>query len=219
LPGVAEAAATAEPTHAASAPAAARSRARTRAAVGATAAALVAAVATLAWMLGGPSAYTVRVSVLDAEGRTVAHAKITASVGGEVLPSADGGQILIPASSKPADGKVVVRASVPEAFEQGETEIQLQGRSPITAIVRLQKPTNAHIRGTVVDSAQQALLGVRVTIVGVEGQAVTKADGSFSLPAHAADGQQVQLRAEKDGYQPTLMWHPAGDAPALLILR
>ncbi len=39
------------------------------------------------------------------------------------------------------------------------------------------------------------------------------------MDAHAADRQQVQLHAEKEGYVPTTIWQPAGDPPAVLMLQ
>ena len=89
----------------------------------------------------------------------------------------------------------------------------------MTATVPLRADTSALVRGIIVDSAQRALAGVRVSIVGQSESVMTKEDGAFSLPAHAADGQQVQLRAEKTGIPPVTQWHQAGDAPATVVVE
>ena len=49
--------------------------------------------------------------------------------------------------------------------------------------------------------------------------AITAKDGRFNLPAHAADGQQVRLRAEKSGYYAVEDYHPAGREPVTLELK
>jgi hypothetical protein len=85
--------------------------------------------------------------------------------------------------------------------------------------VRLVANTSAKVRGVVLDDAGKALEGVRVSVVGHEEEAVTTGPGGqFVLPAHAADGQQVQLHAEKDGYEAVSQFQPAGAFPATLIL-
>jgi hypothetical protein len=62
--------------------------------------------------------------------------------------------------------------------------------------------------------------GVRVSVIGHEEETVTtKAGGQFVLPAHAANDQQVQLHAEKPGYQGITQNHPAGSFPATLTLE
>lgn len=49
-----------------------------------------------------------------------------------------------------------------------------------------------------------AVEGVRVSVVGHEEEAVTTGSGGqFVLPAHAADGQQAQLHAEKAHTNPS----------------
>jgi hypothetical protein len=71
----------------------------------------------------------------------------------------------------------------------------------------------------VVDAAGKSIAGVRVSIIGHGDEAVlTDATGGFVLPAHAADGQQVQLHAEKEGYKPANQFHPAGNEPATMGL-
>ena len=62
--------------------------------------------------------------------------------------------------------------------------------------------------------------GATVSVIGYDSEAqVTKASGNFSLPAHATDGQQVQLHAEKAGYHAANSWCPAGDTPCTILLQ
>jgi Carboxypeptidase regulatory-like domain len=78
----------------------------------------------------------------------------------------------------------------------------------------------ATVRGIILDESGNALEGVRVSVVGSEGEAVTTGPGGqFVLPAHAADGQQVQIHAEKPGYRSITQFHPAGSFPATLSLE
>jgi hypothetical protein len=184
------------------------------------AAALVVLVTiALLWATRAPAVYTVRVAVLDPHGRPVENAAVTSSVGGDVMASNAGWQIVIPAASRPADGRVTVRASAPAAFLQGEAEVRLGRSATVTTTVQMTKRSDARVRGYAIDTAQRRLAGVRVSVAGVAGEVVTGDDGSFSLPAQAADGQQVQILAEKDGYRPLTLWHPAGDEPAVLVLE
>jgi len=49
---------------------------------------------------------------------------------------------------------------------------------------------------------------------------MTKAGGGFSLPAHKAHGQQVQIFAFKEGYTVSPPeWHQTGDHPVTIVLR
>lgn len=171
------------------------------------------------WLLGTPSVYRIHVSVLDPQGRAVKDAEVSSSVGGQVLHSGEGYQIEIPAASKPAEGAVLIRAAAPSAFWKGETEVLLANSSSISTVVAMKSDKSAQVRGMVVDSMQRAVSGVRISIVGQTESVVTNETGAFSLPAHAADGQQVQLRAEKAGMAPVMQWHPAGDAPATIVME
>jgi len=46
-----------------------------------------------------------------------------------------------------------------------------------------------------------------------------RSSGSFSLPAYAADGRQVQLHAEKQGDRAANAGSPAGDSPSMIQLQ
>jgi hypothetical protein len=84
----------------------------------------------------------------------------------------------------------------------------------------LARDTSALVLGIVTDESNQPLEGARVQVVGYDLEAfVTKSGGGFSLPAHKANGQQVQIFAFKEGYAASPPeWHQAG-TPVTLVLR
>jgi len=161
-----------------------------------------------------------RVLLLSPEGRPVEDAKAWTSVGGEPKQVAGGWEFDIPVSQLPPDGRITVHAAKESAFLSGSTEVRLGDDLAPSVTVRLAPNQAATVRGIVVDEAGNALEGVRVSIVGHGDETVTtKPGGEFFLPAHAADGQQVQLRAEKTGYNAVTQFHPAGRFPATLVLE
>lgn len=84
--------------------------------------------------------------------------------------------------------------------------------------IQLEKDTSAMVRGDMVDEHGRSVAGARVSIPGYPDVAVTDEMGNFVLPAHAADGQIVQVRAQKDKLVGTLSV-PAGKAVELVVKR
>lgn len=168
-----------------------------------------------------PDIYRVRVILLDPQRRPVDDANIWSTYGGEKMRVEGGLLFQIPAASIPASGRLKLYATKDSAFLSGEGEIQL-GSDPNPAVtIELTRPTkDVFVRGIVIDESNNAVSGVRVSVVGFESEAVTtKADGGFVLPAHAAVGQQVMLHAEKPGHKAVNQYHPAGDEQATIILE
>lgn len=168
-----------------------------------------------------PDIYRVRVTLIGPEKRPIDDADMWSTYGGEKL-RVEGGLIFqIPAASIPKDGKLTLYASKDNAFLRGQGELQLGNEpNPVVIIEMTRHTTGVVVRGTVVDEANNAVEGARVSVTGHESEAVvTKANGGFVLPAHAAVGQQVLLRAEKAGYKAVSQYHPAGDEPATLTLE
>lgn len=163
-----------------------------------------------------PEVYRVRVIVLDPDKRSVNDARVTSSLGGEAMKVEGGWQFAFP---RPKSPNLRVYAEVPSAFLRGEAELRLGAdRSPALTL-QLAKNASATVRGIVTTDRGQALPGAKVSVVGYGNEAVTtSADGGFVLAAHAADGQQVQLHAEKAGYHPLTQWHPAGEFAVTLNL-
>jgi len=164
--------------------------------------------------------YRARTIVLDENGMPTNEAKVVCSVGGEGKKVEGGWECDIPSKTKPADGKMQVYGSVPDAYLTGHAELELkEDYSPVVTI-KLGKDTSAKVMGMVVDENQVPLEGVQVGVVGFESEAVTtQRAGNFFLPAHKANGQQVRLYAIKDGYFALPEWHQAGDFAVTIMLR
>jgi hypothetical protein len=165
-----------------------------------------------------PSVYELRVTVVDAQNTPVEDAKVWSTFGGEPKRVAGGWQFDIPAASLPADHKLTVFASRETAFLKGQSETTLESDFHPNTTIHLMHPETT-IRGMVEDEKGRAIGGATVTVVGYPKEAVvTKADGGFELPAHAADGQLAELHAESP-LGVAHSWYPAGNAPAELVLR
>jgi hypothetical protein len=189
---------------------------------------IVALVPTLGWVQlerekthdNATAIYRVRVTVLNPQQQPVNDAKVTSSMNA-IAKKVDGGyEFEIPAATKPSDGILTIYATVESAFWSGKTDVQLTSEFNPNITVQLAAGVNAQVRGIVQDQAGRALAGATVSVVGYGSEAfTTKSDGNFTLPAHAADGQQVQLHAEKPGYEAANLDHPAGRLPATLVLE
>jgi hypothetical protein len=171
----------------------------------------------------GSELYRLRVTVLGQSGRPLPETEVSTSVGGEVKSTGPAGhwQIDIPRGNVPADGRVVVYASHQSGFLAGKAELQLKEDLNPAVSVEVAKDRSAHVLGEVQDATTLTpLIGASVSVAGYGHEAVsTRTDGSFDLPAHAATGEPVRLRAQKDGYLPTEQEHLAGDHPARLLLK
>jgi hypothetical protein len=141
-------------------------------------------------------------------------------MGGEPKQVAGGWELDIPRSKLPADGRVTVHASKESAFLSRSDEVRLGADLATSVTVHLAANPVNHGQGHRPRRGGEGPGRVQVSIVGYEGEAVsTGSAGQFVLPAHAADGQQVQLHAEKAGYEAVTQFHPAGTFPANLILE
>lgn len=164
--------------------------------------------------------YRVRVTVVGLEGTPVDDARVWSSTGGEPKKVAGGWQFDIPAAASPADGKVIIWASLDAAYLKGSQEVRLADERNPAITIRLTSDKTATVRGLVVDRRGRAVAGARVSVAGYENEVVeTLAGGNFMLPAHAARGQNVLLHAEANGYTGVTQWHLAGDQPATIVLE
>jgi len=164
--------------------------------------------------------YRVRIIVLGPDGNPAEDAAVVSSLGGETKKVAGGWELDIPSARPGSSRRLTVQAAEPSAFLQGSAEIDLgEDREP-SVTIRLRADSSAKVRGAVVDAEGRALAGVRVSVAGREAEGViTGTDGGFVLAAGASTGQQVQLSAEKTGFEPLRQYHPAGDEPAVLRLQ
>jgi hypothetical protein len=164
--------------------------------------------------------YRLRVIAEDTKGLPINDAKLTSSIGGEPKRVEGGWEFDIPSSTKPKDGKLTVYATRESDFLSGRTEIQLLNDLNIVAIVLLKHDDSGRVSGRVVDQKGKPIAGVGVNVVGYEAQSVlTGALGQFDLPAHASDGQQVEIAAYKKSVGLVSELVLAGETPVTLVLR
>ena len=164
--------------------------------------------------------YRLRVNVVDPDGQPVEEAVVQNSLGNFATKAAGAWQFEIPTTTRPANGKLTVYATIESAFRSGHADVMLGDDRYPALTVTVRSNDRATIRGIVQDVHGRAIPGVQVSVVGYAGEAVaTGLDGGFLLPAHAADGQQVQLHAEKAGLGALTEWDQAGPTPVTLTLR
>jgi hypothetical protein len=162
--------------------------------------------------------YRVRVVVLGPGRSPVDDAHVISSNGGEPKKVEGGWEFDIPPQSRPADGKLKLFASVNSAFLAGSSTVVLDKDYYPVVEIQLGQDTSAIIRGDVIDEHGRPVADVRVWIPGYADIAISDTVGTFVLPAHAADGQIVRLRAQKDQLTADIS-APAGTAPVELMLK
>jgi hypothetical protein len=162
--------------------------------------------------------YHVRAIVLGPDHLPSDEAHLTSSVGGEPKKVEGGWEFDIPPQSTPADRTVVFYASVKNAFLIGKSMLLLARDYYPTTTIQLASDTSAILRGVVMDERHRSVADATVTIEGYVEKAESDDQGNFSLPAHAAEGQIVQVRAQK-GPLIGNMSVPAGREPVEIILR
>ena len=177
------------------------------------------ALVTIIALLSSLAIYRVRVTVVGPQGTPVEDAKVWSSLGGEAKKVAGGWQLDIPAAARSADRKMTIWASLDVAYLKGSQEVQLADDLNPAVTIRLISDKTATVRGLVIDRQGRAVADARVSVAGYESEgAITQAGGNFVLPAHAADGQNVLLHAEANGYAGVTQNHMAGDRPATIVL-
>jgi hypothetical protein len=162
--------------------------------------------------------YRIRVVVLGLDKSPVEDARVSSSSGGEPKRVEGGWEFDIPLQTLPADGKEVLMASVKNAFLTGSSAVVLGEDYYPTTTIQLTSDTSATIRGVVVDEQGRSVPGATVSIPGYAERAQTDNMGNFVLPAHAADGQMVQVRAQKGRLGGDISG-PAGRGSVTIIVR
>jgi Carboxypeptidase regulatory-like domain len=141
--------------------------------------------------------YRVRIEVLGTDSQPVHDAAITSSAGGELKKTDAGWEFTIPPQNKPSDGMVTFRASQPDAFLAGSVTFKLAHDYFPEMSLQLSPLPSGNIRGIVEDETGRPIEGARVWVLGYDETVTTGPTGSFSLPGHAADGQQITVLAQK----------------------
>jgi hypothetical protein len=175
---------------------------------------------SLKYKAGQNYIYRVRITVVGAGHTPVENATVWTSIGGEPKKVNGGWEFDIPDGNKPPDGQIVIYAKISDSSLQGKANLRLDSDRNPTITVSLETDESAMVRGTVEDNFGHAISGVDVSVVGYGDEHITtSANGSFVLRAHVSDGQMVRLHAEARKYQPLDQDQPAGNSPAILILR
>ncbi len=162
---------------------------------------------------------TIRVNVLGTDNVPVEDAKVWLSLGGEAKKVAGGWEFDLPFNRLTADHKLDVYAEQQATHLKGHREVVASDSRTLTITIPLMRDTSAYVKGTVSDANSRPVAGATVNIVGAVGSVTTDAQGFFSLPANAAEGEEVRLRVLRSGYEPIEQDHPAGVDAAYIILR
>lgn len=161
--------------------------------------------------------YRVRIVVLDTTKQPIHDAEVTSSVGGELKRTELGWEYTIPREERPSDGKVTFRANRKDDFLAGTSILKLENLYFPEVIIQLASLPSGTVRGMVEDPNGNPVADVHVWVLGSKGDVISDRNGSFSLPANAADGQQVTVLAQKDGR--TAQAIIFAGKPAQIVLR
>ncbi len=157
-------------------------------------ASLVGLLIALISMFWPSEAYHIKILVLDEDG---AHAKGTTvkAPPGKVVARDNYWALSIPRDEVPTDGRVRVTAQNGQGYD--EITVELTHRKRFSINLKLRYP-NALMKGVVLGPDGNPAGGVQITVFEHEKEAVlTSEDGTFSLPAHKAVGEEVRVTAKK----------------------
>jgi hypothetical protein len=162
--------------------------------------------------------YHVQVVVLRPDQSPVDIAQVKSSNGGELKMVAGGWQLDIPPQARLAGGIITLSAFAKDEFLGGRSTLVLAQDYYPTATIQLVADTSAMVRGVVVDEDLGAIAGATVSIDGYPDQAVTDQKGNFVLPAHAGNGQMIEVQAQKGPLAGRLS-APAGKTVEVILSR
>jgi hypothetical protein len=178
--------------------------------------ALVLLIYTL-WPAPAAEVYRLRVTVRAPDGALTTDAEVTVRPVGEVQKTASGWVVEVAAALLPADRSLFLVARAEKALPSEETVHLAEDFQPQVEL-RLREPPQAEVRGTVVDGKGQPVVGARVRVHGHDEVALSDAQGFFTIPARAPEGETVQLQVLADGYRPGNPFVPAGSRNAQVQL-
>lgn len=167
---------------------------------------------------GRPDVYHLRIIVLDPQHTPVTGATLRTAALNDAATNDQGiAELTIPRATLSADGKITIYAGLDSADLHASKDIELAADPNPIATIELTASRDAVVSGLVEDDKLHAIAGATVSILGGE-SGLTKANGTFTLKANAAVGQQVRLHADKPGYQAVDQDHPAGRGDATIVL-
>jgi len=160
--------------------------------------------------------YHIQVLLVRPDGSPVYYAQLKNSHGGEMKISEGGWRLDIPPQTRPTERKVSFSATVKDEFLSGASTLTLADDYYPTVTIPLVAETSAKIKGVVVDERMVAVPGATVSVAGHPETTITDSKGNFSLPAHAGNGQIVEVHAEKNGVM-TRLNAPAGKSIEVIL--
>jgi hypothetical protein len=162
--------------------------------------------------------YRVQIVVQLPDQQPASDASLKSSVGGEMKKADGRWELAIPPQVRPADRKVTLYASRADAFQAGNTTIELNDDYYPIAIIQLTSLPPVMIRGMVKDEQGKSVRQAHVSVPGYHDYAVTDLRGNFELPSHAAQGQMISVHAEKGDLVADVSV-PAGTTVELVLRR
>jgi hypothetical protein len=162
--------------------------------------------------------YQVQIVLLRPDQTVVDIAQVKSSNGGELKMVAGGWELDVPQQARPTEGKVRLSAIAKDEFMKGESTIILAQDYYPTATIQMVAETSAMVRGVVVDEGLGVVAGARVSVGDYPEVTVTNAKGNFVLPAHAGNGQMVEIHARKGALTGHLS-APAGKVVEVVLGR
>lgn len=167
---------------------------------------------------GPPDVYRLRVIVLDPQHTPVTGAILrTAALNDTATNNQGVAELTLPRATLTAGGKITIYADLDAEGLHTSKDIQLAADPNPTETIELKSVRDAFVSGLVEDDHSSPISGASVSILGGD-TGLTRPDGTFTLKANAAVGQDVRLHAEKAGYQPVDQDHPAGRGEATIVL-
>ncbi len=160
--------------------------------------------------------YHIQVLLVRPDRSPVYYAQLKSSHGDDLKICEGGWRLDIPPQTRPADGKVSFSATVKDEFLKGASTLILANDYYPTLTISLVAETSAKIKGVVVNEKMVAVSGATVSVAGHPEATITDSKGNFILPAHAGNGQMVEVHAEKDGVM-TRLNAPAGKVVEVVL--
>jgi hypothetical protein len=150
-------------------------------------------------LLQARGVYHVQVELHRPDGSPVYYAQLKSSLPGPLQIFEGGWRLDVTPENRPFDGRIAFSAAAKDEFLQGNSTLALSNDYYPTVAIPLTPDTSAKIRGVVVNGNMVAVEGASVSVAGYPDVAVTDRKGNFLLPAHAGNGQLVEVRAQKNG--------------------
>ena len=171
---------------------------------------------TLNHIVQSRGVYHIQVLLVRPDGSPIYYAQLKNSYGGEMKIFEGGWRLDVLPQTRPADGKVTFSAAIKDEFLSGASTLTLADDYYPTVTLRLVAEASAKIKGVVVDAKMAPVPGATVSVVGYPEAATTDSKGKFILPAHAGNGQMVEVHAERDGVM-THLKAPAGQFVEVIL--